>query len=293
MELRQLEHFLAVAEHLNFTRAARGMHVVQSSLSTSVQALERELGAVLFERTTRRVSLTPAGWALLPVAENIIRATRTARESVAAVSGVLGGDVAVGTIQALTWVDLPTAITAFSRAHPGVELTLREAPVGELYTDLREGVLDLVYVARDGSALPPGVVELAARHEALVVVAASTHPLAGRSGVELGELGVEAFVDFLGGSGLQVVVDRLCQQAGLTRRISLAVSQLDLLVALVRAGLGIAILPEPLARRTELAVVEIGPGTASRTLSLVSRAPGPTNPAALAVVRDFHGIRLT
>src|SRR5690349_8323190 len=124
MELRQLEHFVAVAEEGHFTRAARRVHIVQSGLSASVRALERELGAQLLTRTTRRVALTEAGRALLEEARRTLAAAAAAREAVAAVQGVLRGRIAVGTLQASVAVDLPAALGRFHAAHPGVEIGL-------------------------------------------------------------------------------------------------------------------------------------------------------------------------
>lgn len=287
MELRQLEHFVAVAQHLSFTRAAREVHVVQSSLSTSVRQLERELGAVLFERTTRKVALTPAGWALLPVAQRILMEARTARKSVAAVTGMLRGAVALGTIQVLTWVDLPVALSRFHRSHPGVDITLREAPVNELLDALVAGDLDLACVAHDRTRLPDAVTVLATRDEELVIVAAPGHPLTREQQVRLSDLQGEPFVDFQAGAGLQMVVERLCAEAGLQRRITLAVTQLDLLVSLVRENLGISVVPAPVVRSNHLATIAIAPSAPHRTIALVARASGPTNPAARALLRDL------
>lgn len=87
MELRHLEYFLAVAEELNFTRAARRLHVVQSGVSAAVRALEHELGAPLFERTSKQVALTAAGEALLPEARATLAAAQAARDAVGQVAG--------------------------------------------------------------------------------------------------------------------------------------------------------------------------------------------------------------
>ncbi|MBN9747578.1 hypothetical protein DMP23_41880 [Amycolatopsis sp. A1MSW2902] len=105
MELRQVEHFLAVVRHGNFTRAAQDVHVVQSALSASIRKLEADLGAELFDRTTRRVTLTPAGEALLPLARQIAADVDSARGEVAAVTGLARGRVSIGTIQTLTVID--------------------------------------------------------------------------------------------------------------------------------------------------------------------------------------------
>lgn len=292
MELRQLEHFVAVARYLSFTRAADEVSVVQSSLSSSVSKLERELGAPLFERTTRTVSLTPAGWALLPVAKRILSEVHTAKEAVAAVTGVLRGRLGVGTIQLLTWVDLPVSLSQFHQAHPGVEIALREAPVDELLEELLAGDLDIAYIARDQSRLPETLTVLATWDEELVIIAPRDHPLARQDQVLLSSLGQEPFVDFQARSGLQRVVERLCEQAHLERYITFSVTQLDLLISLVRAGLGIAIIPAPVAEGTDLARIRIAPQIPHRQIALVTRRPKPNNPAALALLRDLHGLDL-
>lgn len=293
MELRQLEHFVAVAKHLSFTRAASAVSVVQSSLSSSIGKLEHELGSLLFERTTRTVSLTSAGWALLPVAQRILMEVHTAHEAVANVNGVLRGRLAVGTIQLLTWVDLPLSLSRFHQAHPGVEITLREAPVDELLKEILAGELDLAYIARDQSKLPDSLTVLTTWDEELVIIAPRDHPLARQEKVVLSTLGEESFVDFQAGSGLQRVIEGLCEQAHLERRITLSVTQLDLLISLVRQGLGIAIIPAPIAERTELATIRVADQVAHRTLALVTRAPRPSHQAALALLREVHGLDLT
>src|SRR5690349_1753021 len=113
MELRQLEHFLAVATARHFTRAAEVLGISQSGLSASVRALEEELGAALLVRTTRRVALTAAGEALRPEAERTLAGAAAARAAVAAVSGVMAGSVAVGTEQCLGLVHLPEHLARF------------------------------------------------------------------------------------------------------------------------------------------------------------------------------------
>lgn len=288
MELRQLEHFAAVAQHASFTRAALEVHLAQSSLSSSIAQLERELGTPLFERTTRSVTLTVAGRALLPAAARVLEEARAAREAVAAVSGVVRGRLAVGTIQVLTWVDLPAALRRLLRAHPGVEVSLLEAPVDELIDALVAGDLDLAYVARDASALPDAVVAVASREEELVVVAAPDHPLADQHEVLLSSLGSESFIGFHARSGLSTVVERLCADAGLERRITMRVSQLDLLLSLVRSHLGLAIVPAPIADRTDLARLRIADPHAHRTVALVARTR-LSNPAAQVLLDDLHG----
>lgn len=289
MEIRQLEHFAAVAKHLSFTRAARDVHVVQSSLSTSVQALERELKVTLFERTTRRVVLTAAGSALLPKAQRILMEVAAARQATSAITAVLRGQVSVGTIQVLTWVDLPAVLGRFQKVHPGVEIRLYEAKVDELLDELLAGDLDFAYLARDDSRLPAGVSVLATQEEELVIVVGPDHPLSQYREVFLPDLHAERFVKFEAGAGLQRVIERLCAEANLHRRINIRVSELELVISLVKSGLGIAILPARLAERSGLNRIRIAPERPLRTVALVAREPGPTNPAAVALLHDLHG----
>lgn len=283
MELRQLQHFSAVAQFCNFTRAAAELQVVQSTLSASIRKLERELGASLFERTTRRVSLTPAGRALLPTALRMLRDAELARNTVRSVASVVEGEVALGTIQALTWVDLPKALGWFRREHPKVEVTLHEAPVDELIENLLQGKLDLAYVARDPKPLSDGVVVHATHDEDLTLVVPPNHPLIGQSGVQLGDLADESFIDFRAGRGLDRTVATYCTEANLNRKVAVSATQLHLVNDLVAEGLGIAIVPDALARRGELPRVTIEPRP-RRTVALIGRERRPSNPAALALL---------
>ncbi|MER6926274.1 LysR family transcriptional regulator, partial [Streptomyces spiralis] len=142
MELRHLQHFVAVAEDQHFTRAAERLMVSQSGLSASIRALERELRAPLFVRTTRRVTLTEAGRALLGEAERILAQVRAAHEAVAAVQGVLRGTLTLGTEQCIAGVDVAGLLAAFRRRHPEVEIRLRQAGSGALAEGVAAGRLD-------------------------------------------------------------------------------------------------------------------------------------------------------
>src|SRR5690606_24467823 len=126
MELRQLEYFVAVAEERNFTRAAERVHVSQSGISAQIRQLERELGATLFDRSTRTVTLTPAGRAALDHARAARAAAAAVDQAVSDVTGLLRGRPTVGMVIGCTLTPLFDALAAFHRAHPGVELSLWE-----------------------------------------------------------------------------------------------------------------------------------------------------------------------
>ncbi|WP_067823679.1 LysR family transcriptional regulator [Actinomadura kijaniata] len=287
MELRQLRHFVAVATQGGFTAAARSELIVQSALSTSIRKLEHELGADLFDRTGRRPVLTPAGHALLPVARRLLADAAAARETVAAVTELAAGRVAVGSIQTLTSVDLPRELAAFHRARPGVQIAVSEAPTGELLDALLARELDLAYVALDGAALPDGLASFRSWREELVLVTAPGHRLAGAGRALLRDLAEERFVDFRAGTGLETAVRRLAAGCGLHRQITCEVTQIRFLVDLVRAGIGVAIVPRPVGERAGLPCVRIRQPVPARTVELVGRAPRPGNPAAVALLEHL------
>ncbi|NEC09909.1 LysR family transcriptional regulator [Streptomyces sp. SID7909] len=289
MEIRQLRHFMAVITHGSFTAAARAELIVQSALSTSVRNLERELGAELFDRTGRRVVLTEAGRALLPAARTVLAGTDAARDAVAAVSGLAGGRVRVGTIQTLTCVDLAAELAAFHRLWPGVQISLREATTPELVAAVRAGELDLAYLAPDTAELPEGIASFATWHEDLVLITAPGHPLAKAGRTLIKDLADEPFVDFRAGTGLETAVRRLAAHCGLERRITCDVTQIRLLVDLVRAGIGVAIVPRRIGEDAGLPCVTIRQPEPGRTVLLVGRAPRPRNPAAEALLGQLCG----
>jgi DNA-binding transcriptional LysR family regulator len=289
MELRQLEHFLAVAEHGSFTRAAREVHIVQSALSSSIRALEADLGAPLFQRTTRRVVLAPAGEALLPAARQILGTVRVARRQVAAVSGLVSGRLALGSIQTLTAVNLPDVLARFHRTYPGVQVTLREAPSPRLVDALRAADLDLAFCSLDPDALPGDLVALDTHREEIVLVTSPDHALARRSGVKLSALADEPFVDFQPGTGLQMLVEELCGREGLVRRSTFQLSQMDQLLSLVARGLGVALVPASIAEGAGLPAVPLSIPYRHRTIALVGHASTSTNPSVQAFLRALRG----
>ena len=243
MELRQIEYFVAVAEERHFTRAANRMHVAQSGLSASVRALERELGASLFVRSTRRVELTDAGRALLAEVRHTLHSLAAARDAVAAVQGVLRGRLAVGTIQCLPGIDLPDALARFRRAHPGVDIQLRQSAAPDLVDALRGGELDVAFVSVPEGGLP-SVAIAPLRRLRLMVACAPDHPLAETGPVPLDKLVGETFVDFAPGWVTRDATDHALHSAHVQRTVACEVNDVHTLLDLVAGGLGVALVPE-------------------------------------------------
>jgi DNA-binding transcriptional LysR family regulator len=254
MELRQLATFVAVAEEGSFTRASDRLHLVQSAVSAGVRNLERDLGARLFDRSTHKVELTDAGRALLPQARATLVAATAARDAVDAVRGGVRGTVLLGTIQAqgLREINVAGALAEFRAEHPAVDVKVRHAAGGssELAQQVREGRLDLAFVAIAGAALP-GVKLTPLRSEQIVLVASTTQPLAKRKTVALAALAGETLADFPEGWGVRAANDRAFAAAGLTRAITYEVNDTASLIDFIRHGLAVAMIPASLVDNPE------------------------------------------
>jgi DNA-binding transcriptional LysR family regulator len=249
MELRQLRMFVAVAEEGGFSRAADRLHLVQSAVSAGIQGLERELGTALFDRDTRHVELSDAGRALLPEARGVLSAVALASDSVAQVGGGLRGSVTLGTMQAQGMRRVSTArlIAAFQRDHPGVRISARHVggstemarQIVEDRLDL--GILSLVDSERAGLELT----RLAS--EPMLLACAPGHPLDGAEAVSLAELAAQRFVDMPEGWGVRMATDRAFAAAGIARTVSFELNDSASVIEFVREGLGVALLPGPMA----------------------------------------------
>lgn len=288
MELRQLQHFLAVAEERHFTRAAQRVNIVQSALSTSIRLLEAELGAPLFVRDTRPVRLTAAGGVMVEKARQVLRAAQDARDAVAAVQGLRQGTLRIGAVQSLAaFLDLPALIARFHAAHPSVELRLLQDSSTTLLDHVRNGRLDLAFLPLGD---PPGdVAATMIACEALVLACKPDHPLSGQVDVPLAALKDELFVDFQPDWGTRKLVDRGFLAAGIERRIGFEVGDLGTLCDLVGRGLGVALLPEAVAatRQPNLGIATLAEPELCWELVVAyaagsGRSPEPVDPAPRA-----------
>ncbi len=244
MDLRQLEHFVAVADEQHFTRAALRLHIVQSGLSASIRALEGELGAALFIRTTRHVDLTPTGRAFLIEARRVLNAAAEARQVVEQMQGLQRGTLSIGIIQGLApLIDIPALLGRFRAACPNVEIRLISGGSLPLIEGVRTGELDLAFTQFVG-VIPPGIRAWMLACEPLAVVCAPEHRLAGRHDVRLDDLVGETFVDLHPDWGTRQLIDQSFAECRLTRSIGFEVSDPGTQLDLVAHGLGIALVPK-------------------------------------------------
>ncbi|MBG0564547.1 LysR family transcriptional regulator [Actinoplanes aureus] len=284
MEQRQLEFFIAVAEELNFTRAAKRTHAVQSTVSASIRALERDLGTPLFDRSTTHVTLTAAGRALLPEAKNALESLDTARAAVEGAGLGLRGSLRVGTLAGLAVVDLPSLVGGFRKRHPGVRLHMTIAAEGSsgLLEKLRSHQLDVAFVGVDTLSLDGVDLTPIATFQPRLLVA-EDHPLAARKTTAPGALAGEQFIDLPAGYCNRVRTDNDFRRAGLTRTVVVEATDLTTIPRYVEAGLGVAVVP-PLRAEAGARVVpvELDPPATPWTLALARPSAIPPSRALRA-----------
>lgn len=279
MDLRQLAHFVAVAEERQFTRAAARLHVVQSTLSTSVGGLEREVGTPLLIRNSRRVELTAAGRALLPAARRALAAAEDARTAVDAVRGLLSGHLTIGVVQALSFIDLPSLLARYHGAHPGIRLNLFHRTIDGLVRGTVDGDLDLAFVNRPFDSR--GVNEQLLATESLVLAIPVDDPLAAKQVVGLADLEGRDFVGCRREFAIRARIDTSCAAAGLHHKVCCETDALSDLVDLVRAGLGIAFLPPAVVKNADgVAAVRTDPAIPWELVVVTSAERAPSQAAA-------------
>ncbi|WP_238156987.1 LysR family transcriptional regulator [Kribbella sp. VKM Ac-2571] len=258
MELQQLRYVVAVAETNNFTRAAERCLVVQSALSHQIARLERELGARLFDRTSRRVRLTPAGTAFLPAARQCLDAAERAAAEAAAAVGLVRGRLAVGLIPTVAAVDIPAALRDFRRQYPDVRISLRVGASEKLADQVKEGILDVAFLGLPTTARPQGVETRELARDRLVAVVPPDHALAAESSVTLQRLASEVFVDLPPRTAGRLQSDQAFEAAGLVRDVAFEVSTAELMARLVSERLAVALFASTYAPQlTGVARVEI------------------------------------
>lgn len=268
LTLRQMQQFLAVAETLSFRRAAERLNMAQPPLTAAIRQMERDLGVRLIERGNRVAGLTAAGQVLQEEAgRTVLQAERAVLLTRRAGAGMLGS-LRMGFLASATRHFLPPMLARFRASHPDVDLTLVEKPTARQVSALLEDRQDVGIVALP---LPPGTeTRIAIRtllHSRFVAAVPSTHALAGDDRpVRLAMLAAEPWVLFPPneGPGLASTILGACSRAGFSPQIVQQAIQMDTIIGLVAAGVGVSLVPERLPGASHPGVVFrplIGPGT--------------------------------
>jgi DNA-binding transcriptional LysR family regulator len=245
MELRHLRYFIAVAEELNFTRAAERLHIAQPPLSQQIQALEADLGVQLFERKKRPLQLTAAGQVLLTEARLVFATVERAIISTKRASLGETGRLVVGANSSIANSVLPDILRVFRSRFGDVELVLRELTSFQQIQELRSRVIDVGFDRLPNENENDTALSfLPILQESLVIALPEQHPLAAKSQIPLKALADEPFVlppPDLVPSYSQII--NLCQQVGFTPKVVQQATWMITVLSLVAGGVGVALLP--------------------------------------------------
>ena len=254
-DLHKLNCFVAVAKTLNFSRAARALHLSQPPLTRHIKTLEAELGAELFHRSKRSVQLSDAGAALLPQAEAILLAVARLPDAVRAARAGSTGRISIAFVSIVDYSFLPALLRRFTGAYPVVSVHLREATSDLQLKWLAAGEIDLGIVlgpmvdAGSGGKAAATLVYQRLQAESLVLALPEAHAQARlATPVALARFRHDAFIGFPrhAAPGLHDAVTGACSEAGFSQRVVQEAIQMQTIISLVSAGMGVALVPESL-----------------------------------------------
>lgn len=268
MELHQLRYFCAVAESGSFSRAAEHSHVSQPSLSQQILKLEDELGARLFDRLGRSVRLTEVGKSFLPRARAVLRDLEAARGEVVERNASISGPIAVGAIPTVAPYLLPQILSSFSAKFPQARLSVIEEITPVLLERLRAGTVDVAILA-----LPIRGHEFESSlllSERLFAALPKKHPLGRKPSVSLKDLSKEAFLLLRDGHCFRENAMAACDRARVSPQVIFESGQFSSLLALVGAGMGVALVPEmAIDKKAGCRYVRVADPRATRSIGAV------------------------
>jgi DNA-binding transcriptional LysR family regulator len=247
VDLRQLRYFNALAETLNFHRAAERLHISQPPLTVAIRKLEEDLGVALFERDPRGVRLTTAGLAAVAPAREALAAAEKVREAVRQGAAGLRGRLSIGFIGSAIGELLPRIVSPFRHAYPEVELALEEMNSVEIVRAIAARRLDVGLVRLPVMDSAPVAIDVIETDE-LVAVLPASDVLARRKTLDLGALADRSFIIYSPVSVLHATIRLACHRAGFTPRVAQEAVQVQTILSLVEAGLGVALIPGRSAR---------------------------------------------
>ncbi|GLQ52056.1 LysR substrate-binding domain-containing protein [Dyella flava] len=281
-DFRQLRYFIAVAEELSFTRAAQRLHLSQPPLSQQIQALEQDLGIRLLERDKRNVTLTEPGRMFLEQARQILAMAEDARSLVTEAAAGFSGHLKLAyTVSVSFHPALPQTLLRLGQRAPNIRVWLSEMYTEPQFAAVRSGQIDVGFVRDvpshedDARALRLDIID----HEPLLLALPAGHRLAGRKSLELGEVAGEPFV-IQPRELAATLYDRLVQlaaKAGFHPVVRQQAQQINGLIALVAAGIGLALVPASMqvVKLAGVSYVPLADPDAYLLLAVASRAENP------------------
>lgn len=242
-ELNQLRCFIAVADQLNFRRAAKLLNMTQPPLSRQIQLLEHEIGAKLLDRTSRSVRLTAAGTLFLPEAQHLLNRAEHAALTARRAQRGQEGAIQVGFIPASAFDFLPQVLAASTKRAPGINLMLREMMTIDQVQALKSGQIELglTRMPRDSQQLATALVS----REPFILAVPKDHPLASKDELTLEDFNDERYIMYSpaeGRYGYEIIAG-LFSSTAITPDFIQYVGQTHTILALVNAGIGMSLVP--------------------------------------------------
>jgi LysR family hydrogen peroxide-inducible transcriptional activator len=247
MNFRDLHYLIAVAEHLSFNRAAEICHVSQPSLSMQVQKVEEELGLKIFERTNRKVMVTPEGLQLLAHARRILEEQRSMKELANTLSDPFSGNFRLGMIPTIAPYALPWMLPLLQQHFPRLALQVTEVQTLRQLEMLRSGELDASLIALPSGE--PELEEMEIYQEPFLLAVAETHPLARQKTIAYENLKGEEIMLLEDGHCFRSQALEVCGLAGARENAHIRATSLETLCQLAATGAGITLVPEQMTRR--------------------------------------------
>ena len=290
MEIPQVEAFLAVGTFGGFRRAADALRVTQPAISARIKALEDSLGVSLFERGKTGMALSPAGRALRPHAEQLLRAVALARQAVHDLRPASGGAITIAAALSICTYLLPDVLKRFQSAHPKTLITVRSGHSKEVLEMVLAGEAELG-LAR--SLHHPEVETVSLRDDPLVLVAAPNAALARAGKARLEEVAAQPLILFDKGSSDWTLSHGLFRRAGLVPNVVLEVESIEAAKRMVERGLGVAFLPQlavvhEIRRHRLLAITVRDAEPLSRSLDLIHPRQRPLSPEAQGLLKTLR-----
>jgi DNA-binding transcriptional LysR family regulator len=284
MELRHLRYFCAVAQHLNYSEAARRLHVAQPAISQTILDLEDEIEVKLLHRTRRSVQLTAAGTTFLREAEDILRRAAEARRQAQRTARGEVGSLGIGFFGTAAAPILPALVQSYRGKFPDVELQLYEMNPDQQLAAFDEGRIDLGFSRPLPLDRKSEFEEEVVYTDTLSVALPEFHPFAKQAVVHLKNLAAEPFVQFhrKGAPGLFDEVTACCRRAGFSPRVVSEPNFMATVMTLVESGLGISLIPRCVRslNRPHVAIRSISPKSASIPLCVAWRKSANSPPLA-------------
>lgn len=250
VDIRQIEYFTEVAKHLSFTKAASTLHVSQPSISKAIQNLEAELGVPLFYRSSKQLELTDAGKAVLVNAQQVLAAFKNLRSELTDLMELKKGEIRIG-IPPIVGVEFfSKLISLYKEKYPYIEIKLTEVGTKKIRQGVEEGELDIGIICN--LCVPNDQLEsIGILKDPLMLIVHKDHSLASLPSVEMSQLEKEAFIIYRKDFTLYDRIIEECSKNGFFPTIACESSQKDLIVEMVAAKVGIALLPKKICEKLQ------------------------------------------